>query len=162
MRILVAVPALLLLSGCGTSGGDGSSKVENGTAAIAASEAPAPAKLRPGLWKTRVLTASAGVDTEPEEHCVDAATDIIDNFGGKNEGECSKRELRREGGHYVIDVQCSSKELNSSIKGTLGGDFTTVVTADLTIGLGLPGGGTDISRVTYESRYAGSCTPDRG
>jgi hypothetical protein len=100
-------------------------------------------------------------DGEPEERCVGPEdTDLLGSLGGGEDSQCSKREVQRIGDGYAFDIACASEYVNATVKGSFRGDFTTHVAGELVLGLAPPGKPIETKRYRYESRYAGTCTPD--
>ena len=97
---------------------------------------------------------------EPEDNCVGPGENLAGSFGIENGNQCSKREFRLEGGRYVFDIACKSPHADMTAQGSLGGDFTTSVTGDLTLGLGVPGQKLETRNYKYSSRYVGTCKPE--
>ena len=100
---------------------------------------------RPGLWELRMVTQQpAGTPDMTMIMCIDAETDReMMQFGLKaSEGNCSRFDMKRAGGDYVIDAECAFGPLKTVSKTTISGDFQSsiVVRVEGTM-QGVPGGG---------------------
>ncbi|WP_342250342.1 DUF3617 domain-containing protein [Sphingomonas sp. OTU376] len=150
----------LLLSACGSKPDTGMHNRQNAAADTGGVAVSALPKLRPGLWRTRMIEGNLA-DDPPEDRCVGPAdTDLLGSLAGGRESQCSKRQISRLGDGYAFDIACSSKYVNSTVKGNFRGDFARHVTGELALGLAAPGQRAETKQYRYESRYVGTCTPD--
>ncbi|PSJ40951.1 DUF3617 domain-containing protein [Allosphingosinicella deserti] len=149
----------LPLAGCGRP-----DHADNGAAPTVTAEAKAGEKvsalpqLRPGLWRSTSSTDEPG--EEPETVCIGAEDNLLEQFGALDAKSCSKFDLRRSGNSIAIDAVCSSEHANATLQGTYSGDFSTHMTADLKLGLGVPGQKIENTDIKIESRYVGTCIPE--
>lgn len=159
-NLALLLAAGLAVSGCGTGVNDESNEATRGAPAGGSTKIAALPDLRPGLWRTTMIEGDAPGGDEPEDNCVGPGENLVGSLGVDKNNRCSKREIRLEGGRYVFDIACKNSNADIIVQGSLGGDFTTSVTGDLTLGLGVPGQKIETRSYKYSSRYVGSCTPE--
>ncbi|MDT8758780.1 hypothetical protein MZO42_08720 [Sphingomonas psychrotolerans] len=151
----------LLLAGCGASSDrqpvNGQQEAAADTTGVAVRALP---KLRPGLWRTKMIEGDVA-DDGSEDRCVGPKdTDLLGSLAGGKDSQCSKRQIHRLGDGYAFDIACTSEYADATVKGNFRGDFANHVTGELTLGLAPPGQKLETRRYRYESRYVGTCTPD--
>ena len=92
--------------------------------------------------------------------CIGSEDNLFEQFGALDARSCSKFDLRRSGKSIAIDAVCASEHANATLQGTYSGDFSTRMTTDLKLGLGVPGQKLETTEIKVESRYVGACTPE--
>lgn len=159
IHLVLLLAAGMAVTGCGAGADQAVNAAAGADGARATETVSALPDLRSGLWRTTMIEGEVPDGDEPEDNCVGPGENLATSLGVKEGNQCSKREIRRAGDRYVFDIACSSAHANMTVQGNLGGDFTTNVTGDLTLGLGVPGQKIETKRYRYASRYVGTCTP---
>jgi hypothetical protein len=137
-----------------------------GPLAVHAQTLDLPAR-RPGLWETQmVIEKPKSTPAITSRMCIDAATDReMMEFGLKmSRNNCKRFDIRRLGGSWVIDADCTIGPRNSTTKTTITGDFQSAMTIRIegsTDGMLGPGGGSQFTLITQTSTWkAASCGND--
>ena len=100
---------------------------------------------RPGQWESRMVTEKpAGGPSLVSQMCIDAATDReMMEFGLKmSKDNCARFDMKKAGGGWVIDAECSFGPVKNVTKTTISGDFQSSVVIRMEGTMeGMPGGG---------------------
>lgn len=131
-------------------------------APLAASTLPSAADTlptrKPGLWETTI--SAAGAPASPAiKQCIDEKTDKLAESTAAPGATCSKREIRKVADGYEVETACNVQGMTAEGKGTIKGDFTSVIKVDMTTTIkgvpNMPNGMTQA--MVIESKRAGDC-----
>ena len=115
-------------------------------------------KRKSGSWE--ISTSQAGGPPGPvAQMCIDATTDDFARQLAAGALECSKQDLRREGGRYISDSVCKIGESVATSRIVISGDFETAYQADIEAKYAPPLMGMSEGRTTVSARWLGPCKP---
>lgn len=110
---------------------------------------------KPGLWESKSTTAEG--ETVAKQ-CVGEGTDkaAVGVMTGK---ACAKNEVTKTADGYAVETECAMGPIKAAGKGTITGDFESLVrTETVTVLTGAPGQSGPIERKTViEARRLGDC-----
>ena len=165
-RFRFAIPLNIALIAAACSQGP-----EHEQTAAASGDAPAaspiPATLppvKPGLWKTRMVSfdggdeARASADHEDETNCIGPNASYLDAI--QTDVPACKPSISKSGSTYYVDAKCENEGVVMAMRGSIAGDFLSVMTSDMELRLGAAGQPLETMRLKLESRYVGTCKSD--
>jgi Protein of unknown function (DUF3617) len=118
---------------------------------------------KPGLWDMKMATEKpAGGPGFGAQMCIDAATDKdLMNFGLKmSKDSCKRYDVKRTGGTWLIDADCTFGPVKSVTKTTISGDFQSSITVRVegtTEGIPGAGSGPQQTLITQTAKWTGAC-----
>jgi hypothetical protein len=83
-----------------------------------------------GLWELKMVFEGRNLPPTTLKHCTDAATDKLmnANFGGSNEQNCSKQDMKKSGGTITVDSVCKFGEATTTSHAVITGMFDSAYT----------------------------------
>jgi hypothetical protein len=86
-----------------------------------------------GQWEISMEPAP-GLPAIVTQLCIDAATDkaMMESGMAISEGQCSKMDVRQEGGSYIADSVCTFDGATTNSRMVMSGDFSSSYTVDIT------------------------------
>ncbi len=83
-----------------------------------------------GLWELKMVFEGRNLPPTTLKHCTDAATDKLmnANFGGSNEQNCSKQDMKKSGGTITVDSVCKFGEATTTSHAVITGSFDSAYT----------------------------------
>lgn len=109
-----------------------------------------------GAW---TVTVNADGKSAISEQCIDAATDKkMQQIGqGMMGGNCSKNEVKKTGGGYLIDSECTFGGSKMISKAEFKGDFGSSYEGTITAKFDPPFLGQSGSTTTMKAKFMGPC-----
>ena len=117
-----------------------------------------------GLWELKMQFEGRNLPATVMKHCVDAATDKLmnANFGGANEQNCSKQDMKKSGATIVIDSVCKFGDATTTSHAVVTGSFDSAYTMKVAStragGPPMPGVAPGAeTHMTIEAKWLGAC-----
>jgi len=128
-----------------------------GVTTVCADELPTR---KAGAW---TVTIDSNGETATSEHCIDATTDkIMQQMGqGMMGANCSKNEVKKTGGGYLIDSVCTFGGSKMVSKADFKGDFNSSYEGTITATFEPPFLGQSGSTTKMTAKFMGPCPADK-
>ncbi len=117
-----------------------------------------------GLWELKMTFEGRNLPPQTMKHCTDATTDRLMNmnFGGSNEQNCSKQDMKTVGSTIVIDSVCKFGEITTTSHAVMTGSFDSAYRVDVTStrsgGPPMPGmAANGASHMVIDAKWLGPC-----
>ena len=111
-----------------------------------------------GLWE--VTAAQANSAPAPAgQLCIDEKTDDLARQLGQGAMDCSRQDIRSEGGGYVIDSVCRLGDTTATTLARISGSFESAYQVDIDSKYEPPLMGMREGRATVRARWLGPCKP---
>ena len=117
-----------------------------------------------GLWELKMMFEGRNLPAQVMKHCTDAATDKLMNmnFGGSNEQNCSKQDMKNSGGSIVVDSVCTFGGATIASHAVVTGSFDSAYKVDVTStrsgGPPMPGVAPGAqTHMTIDAKWLGAC-----
>lgn len=117
-----------------------------------------------GLWELKMVFEGRNLPPQVMKHCTDATTDKLMNmnFGGSNEQNCSKQDMKNAGGTIVVDSVCNFAGMTVTSHAVVSGSFDSAYKVDVSStrsgGPAVPGMPADgASHMVIEAKWLGAC-----
>jgi hypothetical protein len=119
-----------------------------------------------GLWELTMDFHNTQLPHQTMKQCTDAASDRLMNmnFAGSNEQACSKKDIVKSNGGYVIDSVCTFGAMTTTSHAVVSGSFDSAYAVDVnsTRKGGPPGMAPNgQSHMTITAKWVGPCAADQ-
>lgn len=126
--------------------------------AAGAAAADAPAR-KSGLWEITNRMGGPHPMTQTMQQCVDEKTDKLTEQAGAQEARknCSKNEVRREGGKVIADSVCKFDGTTATTRAEFSGDFSSSYRGDIRTTYSPPMEGMKEMQMNLAAKWLGPC-----
>ncbi|NMG66837.1 DUF3617 family protein [Azoarcus indigens] len=114
-------------------------------------------KLAPGLWEMKSTIAEMGGLGQSLQICIGEDGGDLAAQAAKASGECSRRDVSRNGSQIVLDAVCPVEGSTATVHATFSGDFNSRFTGDVRSTYSPPMHGLASTTMQQEARRLGPC-----
>jgi hypothetical protein len=117
-------------------------------------------KRKSGLWEIKTtMKGQQPVSRPAAQHCIDEKSDDLMRQSGKNDTQCTQKDMRRDGNRLVIHSVCKFGQTTATSEMVFAGKFDSDYRADIHTTYEPPMMGMKEASMLIEAKWTGPCKP---